>query len=174
MISQYSGVNMVQDVNNIFLRPESEMEDVNEMEKRNKVVEGKLDACLKVLLCYFALSNDESPLKPEDCKQFTYKYLFCLGSYTKWLSEMEPDRNIFSKLLPIFESHILFVHEMDNVPFLWFVMCSYSKENLLKLMKMLWKNVITPTQRPNEFKKTHNAVAFMGGILARAKFINFE
>ncbi|CAD5225179.1 unnamed protein product [Bursaphelenchus okinawaensis] len=160
IVSQYSGVDIARNSASLFLT--ADVEDKYDEEGYKMKIKEKLDVCMTMLLCYVGLGSENPIVKPNDTP------------HTKFLESYEPPKGIFNRLLPILETHILYCHEMDNVPFLWFYMASYSRENLMKLMRVFWRVMTTPTQRPNEFKKAHNAAAFLSGILARANFVNYQ
>ncbi|CAD5231556.1 unnamed protein product [Bursaphelenchus xylophilus] len=160
IVSQYSGADIAKEASSLFLK--TEVEATYDEEGYKVQIKEKLDVCMTILMCYVGLGTENPAIKPQDTP------------YTRFLESYEPNKVAFNRLLPILETHILNCHEMDNVPFLWFYMASYSRENLMKLMRVFWKVVITPSQRPNEFKKAHNSAAFMSGILARANFVNYQ
>lgn len=87
---------------------------------------------------------------------------------------LKPTGDLLSKLSLSLESQVLYVHEVENVPFIWFYMCAKSPEMLNKLLTYLWQMIITPLKTPNDWKKTHNAVMFMASLLARGKFVELE
>jgi hypothetical protein len=87
---------------------------------------------------------------------------------------MKASVDMFDHLALSLETQVLTVHELENVPFLWFYMCLENRVFLKKLLKRLWRIVVTPFVSPNEWKKAHNAVTFMAGLLARADFVKIE
>jgi hypothetical protein len=85
-----------------------------------------------------------------------------------------PSSDLYSELIISLESLVLFGHNMDNVPFIWFYMCAERPKLLQKLLNHLWHMVVYPSNVPNEWRKSHNAAAFMASLLARGKFVSLE
>ena len=98
----------------------------------------------------------------------------CLDLYTKWMEGMQPTEDLCSYLFSSLEAQVLTVHELENVPFIWFYACLEHRPMLNSLLERLWYLVVTPYRTPNDWKKTHNAVTFMAGLLARADFVEVE
>lgn len=88
-----------------------------------------------------------------------------------WMEGMTTSQNLFSLLFLALDAQVFAAHEMENVPFVWFYMCSEYGSLVDRLLKELWHLVITPVKTPNDWKRAHNAVTFMAGFLARASFV---
>jgi hypothetical protein len=53
-------------------------------------------------------------------------------------------------------------------------MVPYFKNNCSSMLEFLWEVLRSPVDSPNEWKKVHNAAAFLCGFLARAIYVDFE
>uniref|UniRef100_A0A7E4VD86 RNA polymerase I-specific transcription initiation factor RRN3 n=1 Tax=Panagrellus redivivus TaxID=6233 RepID=A0A7E4VD86_PANRE len=93
----------------------------------------------------------------------------------KWYdnTNIPNSRDIFEQLWPAFVDLVLNAHEVQTVPFIWFYLCSVESKYLNFMMKVLWKLVSTPIFAPCEWKRAQNAASFLGGFLARARYIEF-
>jgi len=145
------------DVCQIFLKHEDNFVDESLHSTRDK-----LDACMIVVLCYTSLESENPTIKPSDYE------------FTEFMEGWEHSYDLFSNLRLSLESQVLFLHEIENVPFIWFYMCSESQEVLVQLLKHLWRIMTTSYKTPNNWKKSHNAATFMADLLARAQFVNIE
>ncbi|KAI6192842.1 hypothetical protein M3Y99_01915300 [Aphelenchoides fujianensis] len=117
----------------------------------------KLDAAMLMVLCW----TGKGP-NPAD------------SPHTKWMADCEHSTDFYPLLAVALDKHILWVQEIDNVPFIWFFLCSHDHETLVHFLQQLWKVVVTPVCNPNEWKRSQNAAALIAGLLARGNFVPFE
>lgn len=73
-----------------------------------------------------------------------------------------------------FEEHVLTAHDTHSTPYLWFYACGLSPNICNLMLEYLWDSALSVLPTPNEWKKSHNAAAFLSGILARGNYVSFE
>ncbi|KAI6237031.1 RNA polymerase I specific transcription initiation factor RRN3 [Aphelenchoides besseyi] len=142
------------DIRQIFPKNETEFEFSVDSEMLYKQ---KLNAAMLMFLC----CTSRGP-NPED------------SPYTKWMVGWQHESDLYSILLHALDTQILWVQESENVPFVWFYLCSLDQEILSLFLQHMWKVVITPVRVPNEWKRAQTAAALISGLLARANFVSFE
>lgn len=83
---------------------------------------------------------------------------------------------LFRMLLEPFDEQLLSTTGVHSTPFLWFYICSLSKENCSLMLEYLWEvlNSGVDEASPNQQKKAQNGAAFLSGFLARANFVDFS
>ena len=71
-------------------------------------------------------------------------------------------------------NEVLWAHELQHSSFIWFFLCYIRADVLNSFLTSLWRITITPAFSPNEWKRAHNAVALMAGLLARGNFVSLS
>jgi len=82
--------------------------------------------------------------------------------------------NTVKSTLTGFEEHVLTAHDTHSTPYLWFYACGLSPNICNLMLDYLWDSALSVIPTSNEWKKSHNAAAFLSGILARANYVSFE
>ncbi|KAH7730511.1 Protein C36E8.1 [Aphelenchoides avenae] len=157
-----SGVGLNNSAHAVFALDEDTAE-MSQMPDDMDTVEQKLDICLNILLCYVSRDYTTDVFFPDNAK------------HTGWIltAKRPPGLPLFDTLLPAFTEHVLYAHDVQSLSFVWLYLCSLSKEFEKRILTTLWKIVVAPTRSPNEWKRSHNAAAFLGGILARANYVDY-
>ncbi|KAI6189897.1 hypothetical protein M3Y97_00057900 [Aphelenchoides bicaudatus] len=148
------------DLRHIF--PKRDENIIDESDSAVNEARRKLDVCMTMVFCYISLDAHEPRIQPSD-------YV-----YTQWMKNIKPCDDVFVLLSSPLEAQVLTVYELENVPFIWFYMCLEDESILERLLEYLWQLILKPYKSPNDWKKMHNAVAFMAGILARGDFASID
>ncbi|KAL7075209.1 hypothetical protein ACQ4LE_005582 [Meloidogyne hapla] len=118
--------------------------------------EAIIDKNFEILLKFLASKNDE-----EICKEIQNK-------------RKKPLCPIFQLFLEGFDEHVLTATGVHSTPFVWFYICSLSKENCQRMLEFLWEVIRSPVELRGDWRKSQNAATFLCGFLARANYIDFE
>uniref|UniRef100_A0A183D9N1 Rab3 GTPase-activating protein catalytic subunit n=1 Tax=Gongylonema pulchrum TaxID=637853 RepID=A0A183D9N1_9BILA len=68
-----------------------------------------LDICMCYMFSYIARAHNQE---------------FSVETDTQWLPAICQRKNLFGELLNVFEENLLMAHNLKNVSFLWFYLCS--------------------------------------------------
>ncbi|VDN05130.1 unnamed protein product [Thelazia callipaeda] len=143
---------------NVFTLDEEYESKKKEILNNNERME-KLDCCMCYMFTYIAkIHNQKSPLQID----------FDL------LPVKMKRRTLFEESLFAFEDHILMAHNLKNVSFIWFYMCSLNENYCDYFLNWLWGFVSGLNQAPNDWKKGQGAACYIGSMLSRASYIDLS
>ncbi|KAI1711814.1 RNA polymerase I specific transcription initiation factor RRN3 domain-containing protein [Ditylenchus destructor] len=125
-------------------------------------LDAKLDLCMAMVLSYIGGHDTENDIIGDLKDDRNFEWL-----YTKPIDH----QNMFEVLLLGFEEHVLYAFDLHSVSYIWLYLCNLSKVNTEKMLRYLWEVIQAPVRSPNEWKKAHNAAAYLCGFLARASFV---
>ncbi|VDD91369.1 unnamed protein product [Enterobius vermicularis] len=124
-------------------------------------LEQKLDTCLCLIFAQISKKHHRE-IPPE------------IAPIVKWTDRCMIQKDIYFHIRDAFETWFLTSPGLKCAPFIMLFLLSLDEKYLNNFTGWLWNFVLSPSQSPNDWKKAHSAACYLGGILSRAKFIDFR